>query len=325
MVEVLLYRFPGEAIEAFEGKWINTTLTDLSKERDVFVISNADGNTLQAFLPSKSVAPNTVNITFPQQQEQKILSKESYIDRLENLLSEMKGNDVEKVVFSRIERRNWDSSKALSIFNELEQAYPNAMVYLLVSEENGCWIGATPETLIASENKNTFRTMALAGTLAIDENSDKWGAKEREEQAYVSDFIKSAIEEHGKLVNETAVNERIAGPVKHLCTEFTFQLSEENIRPFIQTIHPTPAVCGIPVEEAAQLYKFFEVHDRRLYTGMIGLLSKDNLNIFVNLRCMQCSDKYVDLFVGGGITKDSDPESEWKETVRKSTTLSHYL
>ena len=149
--------------------------------------------------------------------------------------------------------------------------------------------------------------------------------KEREEQAYVSDFIKSAIEEYGELMNETAVNERIAGPVKHLCTEFTFTLSDENLKPFIQTIHPTPAVCGIPVKEAAQLYKSLEVHDRRLYTGMIGLLSKDNLNIFVNLRCMQCSDKYVYLFVGGGITKDSDPESEWKETVRKSTTLSHYL
>jgi len=325
MTEVLLYRFPGRALEAHEGKWIDTTLTNLSLEQENFVVSNADASELQVFQSSKLISPELVNVTFPKTKEQITLSRESYLEKLEKLLSEMENKGVDKVVYSRIERLEWSSAEVINLFNKLEQNYPNALVYLIVSKKNGCWIGATPETLIASEGNGKFRTMALAGTLATEENSENWKTKEFEEQAYVSNFIKTAIEEFGNLKSESEVKERIAGPVKHLCTEFSFEISEANLIPFIQAIHPTPAVCGIPVKQASELYKSLEVHDRRLYTGIIGLISKTNLNVFVNLRCMQCTDKYVDLFVGGGITKDSNPESEWKETVRKATTLSHYL
>ena len=36
---------------------------------------------------------------------------------------------------------------------------------------------------------------------------------------------------------------------------------------------------------------------------------------------MQLESNKAYLYVGGGVTKDSDPEKEWQETVAKSNTM----
>ena len=43
--------------------------------------------------------------------------------------------------------------------------------------------------------------------------------------------------------------------------------------------------------------------------------------LFVNLRCMKIDANSATLFVGGGITIDSEPESEWEETQHKLQTM----
>ena len=48
----------------------------------------------------------------------------------------------------------------------------------------------------------------------------------------------------------------------------------------------------------------------------------DTTNLFVNLRCTELFANAVNLYVGGGITKDSIPEAEWEETELKAKTLS---
>jgi isochorismate synthase len=41
----------------------------------------------------------------------------------------------------------------------------------------------------------------------------------------------------------------------------------------------------------------------------------------VNLRCCQVTKGKINLYVGGGYTKDSNPEMEWQETENKSRTI----
>jgi isochorismate synthase len=45
------------------------------------------------------------------------------------------------------------------------------------------------------------------------------------------------------------------------------------------------------------------------------------VNYYVNLRCMQIFDDHVELYLGGGITRDSDPLVEWDETEEKAKVL----
>jgi isochorismate synthase len=93
----------------------------------------------------------------------------------------------------------------------------------------------------------------------------------------------------------------------------------------IRSLHPTPAVCGLPREKALQLIEKHETHNRNLYAGLIGYKSKEELNVFVNLRCMQVTENDFLLYVGGGITDQSIPENEWNETENKAKTLMRVL
>ena len=43
--------------------------------------------------------------------------------------------------------------------------------------------------------------------------------------------------------------------------------------------------------------------------------------MFVNLRCARIISQDLQLYVGAGITQDSDPQKEWEETQNKAKTL----
>ena len=91
-------------------------------------------------------------------------------------------------------------------------------------------------------------------------------------------------------------------------------------------LHPTPAVCGLPKEEAKQFILDNELYNRDFYTGFLGELNlKGQTNLYVNLRCMQLKDNRISIYVGGGITADSNAENEWEETVIKAKVMKNAL
>ena len=56
-----------------------------------------------------------------------------------------------------------------------------------------------------------------------------------------------------------------------------------------------------------------------------GSIDSEDSSLFVNLRCMEIKNNKALLYVGGGITKDSDAEKEWDETVSKSAVMKAIL
>ena len=93
-------------------------------------------------------------------------------------------------------------------------------------------------------------------------------------------------------------------------------------------MHPTSAVCGLPKQEAKYFIQKHEGYDREYYSGFLGELNIDlvtfrtlQTDLFVNLRCMKVKQNKAQLFIGCGITKDSNPEKEYIETVNKSMTM----
>lgn len=257
--------------------------------------------------------------------ETRILStdRENYIQNLAKLIELIRSGEANKVVISRttvIDR--FSNLKLIQFYNALCKTYPHAFVYLAHVPPYGIWMGATPETLISC-HESECKTMALAGTRKSGSQSD-WGDKEKEEQAIVSRFILD------KLVRHQVKNLKIsdpftkkAGHVEHLCTTFDFGFFEQSsLSTLTAELHPTPAVCGFPKDEALQLISQFETHDREYYTGFIGPMNfYGKTELFVNLRCMKITPKQMILFTGGGITKDSVPEKEWEETELKAQTL----
>ncbi|MDL5050972.1 chorismate-binding protein [Oscillatoria amoena NRMC-F 0135] len=219
----------------------------------------------------------------------------------------------------------------IAAFQKLCQAYPNAFVSLVSMPDAGTWLGASPEILVQVEDQAIFRTVALAGTQPYQAGTNlkevAWTQKEIEEQALVSRYIINCFkkirlrefEEHGpKTV--------IAGNLLHLKTDFEVDLKATNFPQLgsvmLTLLHPTSAVCGMPLEPALQFLQQREGYHRAYYSGYLGPINIDQaIHVFVNLRCLQVANQYLVCYAGCGVTADSIPDKEWEETEMKLNTL----
>jgi len=251
------------------------------------------------------------------------ISKNEYLHNLEELILQHKAGIADKVVLSRtIITESISLTRLPALYRDLCLKYPSAFVYLVHFPPYGTWIGATPETLISCTGNNCT-TMSLAGTRPVG-SKGTWGDKEIEEQAIVTRFINEKIQSlNPGNIDISAPFTMAAGQVEHLCTTFHFDISHlSKLGLLAESLHPTPAVCGMPREKALQLIEQFEKHDREYYTGFLGPVGfEKRTELFVNLRCMKISQEQMVLYVGGGITSDSVPEKEWQETELKALTL----
>ncbi|MBR9854016.1 MAG: chorismate-binding protein [Algicola sp.] len=254
--------------------------------------------------------------------------KETHVDIVKKGIDEIKKGRLQKVVLSRKIEVPVTKSPT-DIFKTLLSAYPHAFGYLFYHPKVGTWCGATPETLVKVKNKK-LQTMSLAATLPFIEGEDpKWGIKEIDEQQMVSEYIGDKLAHTMEHLEIDEVESIRAGSLWHLRSEVRgTMLPNIKIKEVVRALHPTPAICGIPTAEAKQFIKKNENYKRTFYTGFLGELNfgpEAETSLYVNLRCMELNKYNAAIFVGGGITDASDPESEWVETQNKSKTMLNIL
>ncbi|MDN3666901.1 chorismate-binding protein [Algibacter miyuki] len=275
--------------------------------------------------------------------------KETHIELVKSGVEAIENNQFKKVVLSRSEHVPLTENNPISIFQKLLQHYASAFVYCWYHPKVGLWLGATPETLVKIEG-NRFSIMALAGTqnykgsLAV-----KWQEKELQEQQYVTDFILDNIKDTIDNINVSETETVKAGNLLHLKTKIWGVLKPNAIllKDLLYSLHPTPAVCGLPKLAAKDFILKNEHYKRGFYTGFLGELNlettaaprsgrrnienrayaitRKSTQLYVNLRCMQLKGNNAIIYVGGGITESSNPESEWEETVSKSLVIKSVL
>ncbi|MBR5166823.1 MAG: isochorismate synthase [Salinivirgaceae bacterium] len=217
-------------------------------------------------------------------------------------------------------------SSATDIFFDACTACPNSFVYLFASKESGTWLGATPEILIEGNNRQ-MHTVALAGTangnVSTLPDIKEWDSKNQNEQKIVTDYLLTQIQAFGTAKSIIGPNTVRAAHLVHIKTDIFFDINEKDLPQLIAAIHPTPAVCGLPKNEAMRFISQNESAGREYYAGFLGWYdTKADSHLFVNLRCMKWIDNHtVKLMAGGGILPESELESEWNETENKMRTL----
>ena len=256
------------------------------------------------------------------------IDKEKHIHLVEKTLDEINNNELKKVVVSRKEEVLLSKFDILITFKKLLKTYANAFVYVWFHPKVGLWFGATPETLLTISDYN-FTTMSLAGTQNYADSKEVvWKSKELEEQQLVTDFIENQLQPISRNLKIDKTETVKAGSLFHLRTKVEGNLkSTGTLKELIRSLHPTPAVCGLPREKSKSFINKNENYKRTFYTGFLGELNLENKNssLFVNLRCMSIEDKIASIYVGGGITKESVAKKEWEETVSKSKTMKRAL
>lgn len=269
---------------------------------------------------ANSTSPdNNWNIKEFTESDSYLKTKEEYCTNVAEAIKEISSGAIQKVVLSRKKAINNSAQNPLKIFHKLCLKYPAAFVSLVYIPGEVLWITATPELLLSAKG-NKVSTVSLAGTKPTD-SKEAWGEKEKVEQQIVTDYIYAILEKRFKNIIVSGPDEVVAGNIKHLKTSFSAELKND-MWELVSALHPTPAVCGIPQDSAKQFITQTENYDRRYYTGFLGPCNiGEQTNLFVNLRCAELFRDKVNLYIGGGITRDSIPEKEWEETELKSKTL----
>lgn len=250
--------------------------------------------------------------------------KEAFETLVSKGIAAIQNGAFDKVVLSRKIVLN-EQISVVATFQNLIATYPTAFRYLFFHPKIGLWMGATPERLVKI-NHNQFETVALAGTQLFSE-SIIWNTKEIDEQQFVTDFIISEIASKVKNLVVSEPKTIKAGNLAHLKSIITGQLAVGfSALDLITSLHPTPAVCGLPKEKALDFIQKNEAFDRTYYSGFLGEYNSNNqTDLFVNLRCLEVVNDAVNIYVGCGITKDSNPEMEFLETENKSMTMRNII
>ena len=248
----------------------------------------------------------------------------SFENLVRNGVSEIEKGTFKKVVLSR----KIEVSQTVDViksYQNLLKKYPTAFRYLWFHPKVGLWMGATPEQLAKIKN-NTFETVALAGTQVFSENVI-WHEKEIVEQQLVTDYIKNRTESLVEYLKISDSYTQKAGNLVHLKSDISGKLKQEiSELDVINALHPTSAVCGMPLEQARNFILENENYNRKYYAGFLGEFQmKEQTNLFVNLRCCEIENNSTKIYVGCGITKDSQAEKEFIETENKSKTIKNIL
>lgn len=252
-----------------------------------------------------------------------------YSDCFERFTTVLRAGKFDKLVLSRVE------SLAIPPFFSFSKAfrtacsyYPNSFVYLFYTPQTGAWLGATPEVLLSGQ-KGRFKTVALAGTRLVDKQNQQaeWDQKNSEEQSLVASYIRRQLLSLGIKTEEYGPYSFQVGHIEHLKTDINFSFPPSfQLGRLLKILHPTPAVCGLPKEEAYRFICNNEGYERTYYAGFTGWLSsEEQTDLYVNLRCLQLNPQGLFLYAGGGLLPSSKLHDEWLETEKKMWAIKSIL
>jgi len=318
----VFYQRPNDdAILFLSGTWVKIDLNS-KPTLNGFIISNAD-KSASFYLEGKakftlSAFKLSLESNSPKRQE---LDTKTYLSKAELFINACK-KDIGKVVLSRIKKHPVINGDIFQTYLNLCKEYNHSFNYLCNIPNEGTWMGATPEILIEGSTKK-YTTVSLAGSKALD--NINWKEKELDEQRFVTNYIKEKLESESINYQFNSSPETVnAGNIVHLKTTFNIQTNKAPLE-LANLLHPTPAVCGLPQKKAQDFILKNEGYNREFYTGFLGIINNRSCSLFVNLRCMQLFKNENWLYVGGGITSESNPDNEWRETELKTQTLLNIL
>ena len=108
--------------------------------------------------------------------------------------------------------------------------------------------------------------------------------------------------------------------VMHLVSDIQAQLAEgKDAFDVLRATFPAGTLTGAPKVRAMEIIAELEPSRRGPYGGAVGYFSYGgNMDFCITIRTLLIRDRKVFLQAGAGIVADSDPETEYRETLSKA-------
>ena len=255
--------------------------------------------------------------------------RDAWEGAVETSLAAIRAGRVSKVVLARILDVAAPVDPA-AVVARLWEVNRGSHVFLFEPRAGSALVGAAPET-VATLRDGVFHATAVAGSIRRGDSPREQAElatrllasdKDRSEQRIALDDMVARL--------ETVAHQIRTDPQPHVLTLARIQHLETEIRAsvpsgtgildLLRLLHPTPAVCGLPRDEALALLTEVELFQRGWYAGPVGWLDADGNGVFAPaLRSAVLHEGQWRLFAGAGIVEGSVPALEWEETAIKFT------
>lgn len=275
---------------------------------------------------SSSTEPLSSNFTQPQFEEIVRQAKEH-----------IAAGDIFQVVLSqRLSRRT--SARPFDIYRALRRLNPSPYMFFFdfgsINDQPLHVIGASPEMLVRLEGR-TATVRPIAGTRrrgshpaedVVLEQELLADPKERAEHLMLIDLGRNDIgrvAEYGTVsVPDLFVVERYSH-VMHIVSQVEGKV-RDGLTAFdlLRATFPAGTVSGAPKVRAMEIIRDLEGLKRGLYSGAVGYFSYDGaMDTCIAIRTLLMRGDCVSIQAGAGIVADSDPASEYQETLNKAKAL----
>jgi anthranilate synthase component 1 len=245
--------------------------------------------------------------------------------------------DIFQVVLSQRFSRE-TSVEAFDVYRAVRRLNPSPYMFFFdfgtLDGEPFYLAGASPEMFVRLENRlASLRPIAGTRPRGQDESADAALAanlladpKERAEHVMLVDLGRNDLGrvcEYGSVkVSEFAIIERYSH-VMHIVSHVEGALLPElTAFDLVRAAFPAGTVSGAPKVRAMEIIANLEPDARGAYAGMVGYFGFDgNMDTCLAIRTMVGRGGIVSVQAGAGIVADSDPASEYQETVNKASAM----
>ena len=274
-------------------------------------------------LPTEEAAPPAVF------KKHDVGGGEWFTGAVDEALADIRAGRYRKIVLARaVDLEAGRAFNPLETLNAFRESYPSCFAFSFSDGRSRSFIGATPERLVCAGQGRLY-TGALAGSAprgvrAGDDARLSAGLltsdKDLREHRHVAEAIERRLRALG-LDPHCAAQPRLfkLPNVQHLLTPIEAELPPAiSLLDAAGALHPTPAVGGVPREDAVPHIERIENFDRGLYAGTLGWIDyRGEGDFVVAIRSALVEGARARLYAGVGIVEGSDPAREKAETDLK--------
>ena len=266
------------------------------------------------------------------------VTREQFTQAVRQAKEYIAAGDIFQVVLSqRLSRET--TAAPFSIYRALRRLNPSPYMFFfdfdgLAGEPNLHVIGASPELHVRLEDgKATVRPIAGTRPRGKSPSEDLQmekdllaDPKERAEHVMLVDLARNDLGrvcEYGSVrVPEQMVVERYSH-VMHIVSQVEGCLRPEyDAIDLVRATFPAGTVSGAPKIRAMQIIHELETSPRGTYAGLVGYFGYDgSLDTCITIRTMVMRGNTISVQAGAGIVADSDPDTEYQETMNKARAL----
>ncbi|KAG8475738.1 hypothetical protein CXB51_032518 [Gossypium anomalum] len=202
----------------------------------------------------------------------------------------------------------------------------DAYQFCLQPPNGPAFVGNTPERLF-HRKWLSISSEALAATRARGESSDLDLQIEHDLLSSPKDHLEFTVSVCDRVVVEPKKTVRKLRRIQHLYAQLSGNLRREDDEfEILSSLHPTPAVCGLPREAARLFISETEMFDRGMYAGPVGWFGGGESEFAVGIRsALVEKDSGALAYAGTGIVEGSNPSSEWDELELKTSQCTKLL